>query len=45
MENEIDASLLSFDELKAKQREIREAFPADLGVRIHRALSWLHRAG
>jgi hypothetical protein len=44
MENEFDASLLSFNELKAKQRKIREAFPSDLGVRIHRALSWLHRA-
>lgn len=30
--------------LKAKHREIRETFPQDLSVRIHRSLSWLQRA-
>ena len=35
---------LTFDALKTKQRELRNNFPADLGLRIHRALSWLQRA-
>ena len=35
---------LNFEALKAKQRKIREAFPADHGLRVHRALSWLQRA-
>ena len=35
---------LSFEALKAKQRKIRAAFPADHGLRVHRALSWLQRA-
>lgn len=35
---------LSHENLKAKQREIRDAFPDNLGLRIHRALSWLKRA-
>jgi hypothetical protein len=30
--------------LKTRQREIREAFPASLSLRTHRALSWLGRA-
>lgn len=33
-----------FSELKQKQREIRDGFPPDLGLRIHRCLSWLNRA-
>jgi len=36
--------MLTPDELKAKQREVREAFPANLGLRVHRAISWLKRA-
>ncbi|MAT64354.1 MAG: hypothetical protein CMQ43_12490 [Gammaproteobacteria bacterium] len=35
---------LSFEGLKQKQRDIRAAFPEDLGLRVHRAISWLHRA-
>jgi hypothetical protein len=34
----------SFDILKARQREIRDGFPESLGLRTHRALSWLKRA-
>jgi hypothetical protein len=30
--------------LKARQREIRDQFPESLGLRVHRALSWLGRA-
>jgi hypothetical protein len=30
-------------ELKAKQRRIRDSFPADLALRVHRSLSWLDR--
>ncbi len=30
--------------LKTRQREIREGFPTSLSLRVHRALSWLHRA-
>ena len=35
---------LGFELLKAKQRLIRDAFPANLGLRVHRAISWLGRA-
>jgi len=35
---------LTFDALKAKQRAIRDGFPTDLGLRVHRAVSWLQRA-
>lgn len=35
---------LSPDRLKAKQREIRDGFPPDLGLRVHRAISWISRA-
>ena len=35
---------LGFESLKAKQRLIRDAFPAHLGLRVHRAISWLGRA-
>jgi hypothetical protein len=30
--------------LKAKQRALRDGFPLNLGLRVHRALSWLNRA-
>ena len=36
--------LLTFDVLKARQRELRDGFPESLGLRTHRALSWLQRA-
>ncbi len=35
---------LSFSELKTKQRSIRDGFPENLGLRVHRCLSWLDRA-
>ncbi len=35
---------MNFPALKAKQREIRDGFPNDLSLRVHRALSWLRRA-
>jgi len=35
---------LSFDTLKAKQRAQRAAFPEAMGLRVHRAISWLGRA-
>ena len=35
---------LEFETLKAKQRAIRDGFPATFGLRIHRTLSWLGRA-
>ena len=31
-------------ELKAKQRLLREGFPQELGLRVHRAISWIGRA-
>lgn len=36
--------VLNYSELKARQREIRDAFPPALALRTHRALSWLQRA-
>jgi len=33
-----------FDELKAKHRQVRETYPENLNLRIHRALSWLKAA-
>jgi hypothetical protein len=35
---------MSYEALKAKQRSLRDRFHENLGLRIHRALSWLHRA-
>src|SRR5262245_40428863 len=35
---------LSFDSLKKKQRALRNGFPETLGLRVHRAISWLGRA-
>jgi Apea-like HEPN len=35
---------LGFKTLKQKQRAIRKGFPEQLGLRTHRALSWLQRA-
>lgn len=34
----------SHAELKLKQRRRRERFPQDLGLRVHRAISWIGRA-
>ena len=36
--------MFKHDSLKARQRLIREGFPTSLALRVHRALSWLHRA-
>ncbi len=41
---ETEISALPFAQLKDKQRRIREGFPEHIGLRIHRALSWLGRA-
>lgn len=35
---------LSFDDLKSKQRAIRDGFEQDMGLRVHRAISWIGRA-
>ena len=35
---------LYHENLKTRQREIRDQFPESLSLRVHRALSWLHRA-
>ena len=35
---------LSYQQLKTKQRKLRPDFPENLSLRVHRALSWLHRA-
>lgn len=35
---------LSHENLKAKQRRIRENFPPDMALKVHRALSWINRA-
>ena len=39
-----NAPPISHEALKAKQRALRDGFHENLGLRIHRALSWLHRA-
>ena len=35
---------MSYQQLKDRQRAERHAWPENLGLRVHRALSWLHRA-
>ena len=35
---------LDFATLKQRQRQEREGYPTNLGLRVHRALSWLNRA-
>lgn len=37
-------SQLSYQVLKTQQRKDRESYPINLGLRVHRALSWLDRA-
>ena len=32
---------LTHASLKAKQRLLREDFPENMGIRVHRSLSWL----
>lgn len=36
--------MLTYPRLKQRQRLIRDGFPTGLGLRIHRALSWLSRS-
>jgi len=36
--------MADFERLKARQRAERERYPPNLGLRVHRALSWLGRA-
>tara|TARA_R110000868_G_scaffold405577_1_gene685082 strand:+ start:1423 stop:2076 length:654 start_codon:yes stop_codon:yes gene_type:complete len=36
--------MIPFSDLKAKQRAIRSGFSPELGLRVHRCLSWLERA-
>lgn len=33
-----------FEELKTKQRRIRDGFPQTMGLRIHRSISWIGRS-
>jgi hypothetical protein len=35
---------MSHERLKERQRAERHGWPENLGLRVHRALSWLHRA-
>ena len=37
-------ALLTHAVLKAKQRELRDGFPETMGLRVHRAISWIGRA-
>lgn len=36
---------MDYQRLKDRQRAERSTYPENLGLRVHRALSWLHRAG
>lgn len=36
--------ILSYHVLKDRQRAIRDSFPSTLGLRVHRAISWIGRA-
>ena len=36
--------ILTYKELKSRQRSERDNYPLNLGLRVHRALSWLDRA-
>lgn len=40
----IDRTNLDFKALKERQRRVRSGFPESLGLRVHRAISWLGRA-
>jgi hypothetical protein len=35
---------MDFDALKTKQRALRDGFSTNLGLRVHRAISWLQKA-
>ena len=36
---------LDFKSLKDKQQKLRDGFPDNVSLRIHRSLSWIERAG
>lgn len=36
--------MTDYDKLKQRHRLVRDAYPKNLNLRVHRALSWLHRA-
>ena len=44
LELELELADMNFVVLKKRQRELRDGFPESLGLRTHRALSWLKRA-
>lgn len=44
MEERGEMERLDFAYLKEKQRRLRDEFPDDLSLRVHRAISWLRRA-
>ena len=35
---------INYQSLKAQQRKERDGYSINLGLRVHRALSWLNRA-
>jgi hypothetical protein len=35
---------INYQSLKAQQREQRDGYSINLGLRVHRALSWLNRS-
>lgn len=35
---------MEYETLKQRHRQVRDGYPADLNLRIHRALSWWQRA-
>lgn len=40
----VEAPSLTFEQLKADHRRLRDSFPEPVSLRTHRALSWLQRA-
>lgn len=36
--------ILNYASLKSKQRAIHNNFPETMGIRVHRAISWMGRA-
>ena len=42
--NTFNQAPLTYDFLKAKQRAERDTYKGDIGLRIHRSLSWLHKS-
>jgi hypothetical protein len=44
LELELELADRNFVVLKKRQGELRDGFPESLGLRTHRALSWLKRA-